>query len=176
MSGQSSASPVGDVRLRDVTADDLPIFFEHQLDPEATRMAAFPSRERAQFMKHWARILDNDDGMKQTVLYDDQVAGNVVSWTTSGGREIGYWLGREFWGKGIGTRAVAAFLEVETTRPLYAHVAGHNAGSIRVLQKNGFQIVGPGDVVDDEGGKPIKLLLLKLAAGEPDPDHKRDIP
>jgi hypothetical protein len=30
------------VELRDVTEDDLPIFYEHQPDPEATRMAAFP--------------------------------------------------------------------------------------------------------------------------------------
>jgi|GEM_PF-5623469 len=32
------------VSLRDVTESDLPIFFAHQLDPEAVRMAAFPVR------------------------------------------------------------------------------------------------------------------------------------
>lgn len=34
------------VTLREVTQEDLPIFLEHQLDVEATRMAAFPSRDR----------------------------------------------------------------------------------------------------------------------------------
>jgi hypothetical protein len=29
--------------LRDVTEGDLPVFFEHQLDPEATRMVDFPA-------------------------------------------------------------------------------------------------------------------------------------
>jgi hypothetical protein len=33
------------VVLRDVVDSDLPIFFEHQRDPEAGRMAAFPSRD-----------------------------------------------------------------------------------------------------------------------------------
>jgi hypothetical protein len=39
--------------LRNVTDEDLPIFFEHQRDPEALRMAAFSSRERDAFMTHW---------------------------------------------------------------------------------------------------------------------------
>jgi hypothetical protein len=34
---------VSDVLLRDVTEEDLPAFFEHQLDPDANRMAAFTS-------------------------------------------------------------------------------------------------------------------------------------
>jgi hypothetical protein len=33
------------VALREVTKEDLPIVFEHQLHAEATRMAAFPSRD-----------------------------------------------------------------------------------------------------------------------------------
>src|SRR5207244_9942675 len=35
-------------------------FFEHQLDAEATRMAAFPSRDRDAFMAHWARIMSKE--------------------------------------------------------------------------------------------------------------------
>ena len=42
------------VSLRPVTQEDLPLFFEHQMDAEATRMAAFPSRDRDAFMAHWA--------------------------------------------------------------------------------------------------------------------------
>jgi hypothetical protein len=43
------------VQLRDVIEADLPSFFEHQLDPDATRMAAFPSRDRERFMAHWGK-------------------------------------------------------------------------------------------------------------------------
>src|SRR4029077_2832758 len=48
------------VTLREVTQEDLPIFFEHQLDAEATRMAAFPSRDHEAFMAHWARIMNKE--------------------------------------------------------------------------------------------------------------------
>ncbi|HEX3817639.1 MAG TPA: hypothetical protein VHW03_05060 [Chthoniobacterales bacterium] len=40
------------ITLREMTKEDLPIFFQHQLDTEATRMAAFPSRDRDAFMAH----------------------------------------------------------------------------------------------------------------------------
>jgi hypothetical protein len=46
-----------------VTQEDLPIFFEHHLDAEATRMAAFPSRDRDAFMAHWAKIMSNETGI-----------------------------------------------------------------------------------------------------------------
>jgi hypothetical protein len=47
------------VTLREVTQEDLPIFFELLVDADATRMAAFPSRDRDAFMAHWARIMSN---------------------------------------------------------------------------------------------------------------------
>lgn len=138
----ASGAMAGDVRLRDVLESDLPIFFEHQLDPVATQMAAFPARDREAFMAHWGRILRDDSVVAKTILFEGQVAGNVVSFEQSGEREVGYWIGRQHWGKGIGTTALAAFLELVPARPLYAHVVKHNLGSLRVLQKCGFTICG----------------------------------
>jgi len=129
-----------DVRLRDVVEEDLAIFFGQQWDPEANRMAAFPARERIAFMAQWTMILADDTIAKQTILCDQQVAGNIVSWDEAGAREVGYWLGRNYWGKGVATRALSAFLEHMQTRPVYAHVAKHNIASMRVLQKCGFAI------------------------------------
>ena len=103
-------------------------------------MAAFPARERIAFMAQWTMILADDTIAKQTILCDQQVAGNIVSWDEAGAREVGYWLGRDYWGKGVATRALAAFLEHMQTRPVYAHVAKHNIASMRVLQKCGFAI------------------------------------
>src|SRR5256886_4041497 len=80
------------VTLREVTQEDLPIFFEHQLDAEATRMAAFPSRDRDAFMAHWARIMSNETGILNTILADDTVAGNVVYWEAAGEPNIRYRL------------------------------------------------------------------------------------
>jgi RimJ/RimL family protein N-acetyltransferase len=152
-----------DVLLRAVAEGDLPIFFEHQRDPEANRMAAFAARERDAFMAHWSKILVDESNETRAVVVDGVVAGNVVSWEEDSGRRVvGYWIGREFWGRGIATRALAAFLDELTTRPLYAHVAVHNVASIRVLEKCGFTISDempePSDTPDDG----IAELFLKL--------------
>jgi RimJ/RimL family protein N-acetyltransferase len=129
-------SPV--VRLRPAEQDDLPVLFEHQLDPEARRMAAFEARDRTAFLEHWEKILRDPTCLTRTVLADDDVAGNVGSWDADDTRLVGYWIGREWWGRGVATAALSAFLELDRTRPLHALVAAHNVGSIRVLEKCGF--------------------------------------
>jgi RimJ/RimL family protein N-acetyltransferase len=130
------------VRLRPVHESDLEVFYRQQCDPAATAMAAFPARERAAFYAHWHNIMADEHVLLRTVEAEGQVAGNVVSFEQSGRREVGYWLGHRFWGRGIGTAALRAFLEVETRRPLDAHVAGHNVASRRVLEKCGFRVRG----------------------------------
>lgn len=150
------------VRLREVEPGDLPIFFEHQLDPEATRMAAFPSRDRVAFDAHWAtNILGNPATVTRTILVDGEVAGHVGSWLQDGARLVGYWIGRDFWGRGVATRALAAFLELVTERPLLAHVAQHNAGSIRVLEKCGFRREGGGSGAVAEDGVVELVYVLR---------------
>jgi len=150
------------IGLRDVTEADLHIFFEQQLDPDATEMAAFPSRDKAAFMAHWTKIMVDYSVILKTILFEGHVAGNIVSWEQSGEREVGYWLGKEYWGKGIATQALAAFLDYVKTRPLYAHVAKHNIGSRRVLEKCGFTIVGEDKGFLDVRGKEVEEFILKL--------------
>jgi len=129
--------------LRDVIEQDLQIFFEHQYDPEAHRMAAFRPREHEEFMVHWrTKILGDPAGRKRTIVIDGCVAGNICSWDADGRRFVGYWIGREYWGRGIATAALSEFLCEEPIRPLWAYVAVQNRGSIRVLQKCGFRQIG----------------------------------
>jgi RimJ/RimL family protein N-acetyltransferase len=156
------------VLLRDVTAADLPTFFAHQLDPDANQMAAFAARDRDTFMAHWTKILADETIIKQTILVEGQVAGNIVSFEQSGEREVGYWIGKEYWGKGVATQALSAFLGHVKTRPLYAHVAKHNIASIRVLEKCGFTIVGEDKACSNTGGEEVAEFILKLEADESD--------
>ena len=151
-----------DVLLRDVTEDDLPIFFEHQRDPASNRMAAFPARDREAFMAHWTKIADDASCITKTIVFEGRVAGNVVSWGPPDERAVGYWIGKDYWGKGVATRALTEFLRVVTTRPLYAHVAKHNLASIRVLQKCGFTIVSEGTASSDVPGVEGEEFVLKL--------------
>jgi RimJ/RimL family protein N-acetyltransferase len=149
------------VQLRDVEADDLPLFFEHQRDPIAVALVAFRSRDRAAFDQHWAKLLADDSCLKKTIVADGQVAGNIGSWSSDGKREIGYWIDRALWGRGIATAALSAFLRLEPTRPLHAGVATHNAPSIRVLQKCGFTLLGPEEPAPDNAEPSHVLLRLE---------------
>ena len=153
------------VSLREVTEADLPIFFEFQLDPEANYMAAFTPRDpsdRDAFMRHCTRILADGSIVKRTILYDGQVAGSIVRFDQDGKPEVGYWIGREYWGKGIATRALLAFLDVVTERPLYAAAARDNLASIRVREKCGFAVTGYGKWFSNARGEDIEETHLEL--------------
>lgn len=132
------------IKLRDATTEDLPIFFLHQQDSEATEMAGFPARDEESFYLHWKeKILGNQQNIKKTILVNDRVVGNMLCWKQSDEWYIGYWIGKEFWGNGIASLALKEFIFHCKIRPLFAHVLKHNKASIRVLEKNGFKLIGP---------------------------------
>jgi RimJ/RimL family protein N-acetyltransferase len=122
-------------------------------------MAAFPARDKATFNAHWSRILADDSLIKQTVLVNDDVAGNLVCFTRFGVQEVGYWLGRAYWGKGVATMALAAFLKGISMRPLHARVAKHNIGSQRVLEKCGFSVAGE-EAFMENGREIVELVYI----------------
>ena len=127
------------MRLRSVEDRDLDVFFDHQADPQAVEMAAFPARDKDQFAAHWAKIRADDTKVVRTIVAEGMVAGNIGSWQENGQQLLGYWVGREYWGRGVATQALALLVDEVSIRPLYAHVAAHNVGSIRVLEKCGFR-------------------------------------
>jgi RimJ/RimL family protein N-acetyltransferase len=136
--------------LRDVRESDLPILFEHQWAPEAHRMAAFPPRERDAFMLHWrTKVLSNPSGLAKAIVLDEQVVGNICSWNQGGERRVGYWIGPEYWGRGIATAALLEFSREDLSRPLWAYVAARNRASMRVLEKCGFRQAVPIEMHSD---------------------------
>jgi RimJ/RimL family protein N-acetyltransferase len=151
------------VVLREVVDSDLPIFFEHQRDPEAARMAAFPSRDRDAFMTHWAKLRHEPSNIIRTIVSDGQVAGNVGSWIAGDRQLISYWIGREFWGRGVATAALTAFVAEVKERPLHAFVVKHNVGSIRVLEKCEF-VPSPEDdpsIAAEDGIREVLYMLSR---------------
>ena len=115
-------------------------------------MAAVPSRDAEAFAAHWARIRSNPDSTLRTIVADDVVVGNAVSWTADEGRMVGYWIGKEHWGRGFASAGLVLFLDVDRHRPLLATVVEHNVGSRRVLEKAGFQFVAR--KLGDDGPEP----------------------
>lgn len=161
--------------LREVAEDDLPLFFEFQLDPEANYMAAFIARDptdREAFTAHWKRIIADPTTINRTIVCDGRVVGNVSSYVESGKPEVTYWIGRAHWGKGIATRALATFLaQVNAARPIYARVARDNLGSRRVLEKCGFRVIGEAKGFANARGREIEELHLELPADGDDQER-----
>ena len=154
-----------EVVLREVLQSDLPVFFEQQQDREANYLAAFIYRDpddREAFTNHWHKILADPAVFERTILYKGQVAGYVGKYEMEGHPEVTYWLGKTFWGQGVATRALAEFLKEWQQRPLYAHAARDNYGSIRVLQKCGFQITGYDRYFAGARGQEIEEAILEL--------------
>ena len=149
-----------DVQLRAVEDSDLPVFYEDQSDPDASRMAAVASRDEDAFAEHWRKILADPSSLIRTIVFDGAVAGNVLSFERDGLREVGYWISRDHWGKGIATMALDAFLDEDTTRPIYARVASDNFGSVRVLEKSGFEVLRSEWVSDETRDEQFEELLL----------------
>jgi RimJ/RimL family protein N-acetyltransferase len=137
------------MRLRPVEDADLDALFEHQSDRATAEFAGVPTRKRPEFDELWARMRANPEILIRTIEDGGQVAGYIFTFVRDGQRLVGYWLGREFWGRGLATRALAEFLPLVEERPLRATVSPANRASVRVLEKNGFRLLRkePGSLV-----------------------------
>jgi RimJ/RimL family protein N-acetyltransferase len=160
-------APAERIDLRSVQAGDLAVLFEQQQDPIAVHMAAFTARDpsdRKAFDEHWDRILADPTVRMRTVVYRGRVAGNVGRFLDAdfGHPEVTYWIGREFWGRGLATLALRAFLGQEAERPIHARAAADNVASIRVLEKLGFVAIGRDRGFAYGRGQEVDELILRL--------------
>jgi RimJ/RimL family protein N-acetyltransferase len=152
--------------LREVRDEDLAVLFEQWADPVAAQMAAFTApdhMDRSAFERRWSRLRADESLITRAILVDDEVVGTIGSWGDPDGREVTYWIGRSYWGKGIATAALTAFLTIEQTRPLHARVAYDNVASRRVLEKCGFRVIATERGFAEARSGEIEELVLRLA-------------
>src|ERR1043166_10187524 len=153
------------VTLREVKPSDLEAFYKHQLDPEAIRMAAFVSKDpkdKVSFDAHWDKILNSSQNTTSTIVAEGQVAGHIACYPDGENLEVTYWLGRESWGRGLATQALTRMLHLVVYRPIFAKAARDNIGSIRVLQKCGFKIIGKNKDFANGRGEDTEEYILRL--------------
>jgi RimJ/RimL family protein N-acetyltransferase len=153
------------VIVRDMTEEDLDVLFDIQDDDIARHMAAFTSpdgNERATYVARQRRHVGNDETTKKVIVVDDQIVGSVVSFVVDGDTEVSYWIRRDLWGRGIASAALAELLREVTVRPLFARAAADNAGSARVLVRNGFTRVGEEVSYAEARGSEITEHVYRL--------------
>ncbi|MFF0451405.1 GNAT family N-acetyltransferase [Streptomyces sp. NPDC004609] len=154
------------VSLREVQDSDLIVFYAHSNDPQGVRMAAFTAddpSDRTRFDAHWARIRQDQAVVVRTVTGESgEAVGHVSVFGPPGEREVTYWIGREHWGRGVATAALRQLLDAVPERPLHARAAADNAGSIRVLEKCGFVVIGHERGFANARGEEIDEVVLTL--------------
>jgi RimJ/RimL family protein N-acetyltransferase len=121
----------------------------------ARNMSAIPHPYSSQHAEEWIAIATGASPHTHfAIASDDNVVGGIGVMPDNGRRgpftghcaEIGYWLGEEFWGRGILSEAVPAFTEwvfseLRLVR-IFAAVYARNPASARVLEKAGYQFEG----------------------------------
>lgn len=151
--------------LREVRDEDLAVLFEQWADPVAAHMAAFTApdhMDRGAFERRWSRLRADETMIARVIVVDGEVAGSIGSWGGPDEREVTYWIGRSYWGKGIATDALDAFLTVDPSRPLHARVAHDNVASRRVLEKLGFRVVATERSFAEARSGDIEEFVLRL--------------
>lgn len=111
----------------------------------------FPHPYTEEHGKAWLeKVVDALPAINMAIEADGKLAGGIGIILNGDvyikSAEIGYWLGEQYWGKGIATEAVRqmteyAFYYFDIVR-LYAEVFETNKASMRVLEKNGYYLEG----------------------------------
>ncbi|MEU4448354.1 GNAT family N-acetyltransferase [Actinosynnema sp. NPDC050801] len=156
---------MAEVALRAVEDSDLDALFEQMRDPESVRMAAFTAKDpddREAFDAHMAKIRASPDTTLRAVTRDGRLVGSISSFVMEGDTEITYWIDRSVWGQGVAGRALALLLDTVRVRPLHARAASDNVGSLRVLRKAGFTVIGTEVAYAPARDAEIEETVLRL--------------
>ena len=155
------------IQLRPIEPTDLPVFYEHMQHKPAQHMAAFVHEDpsnREHFEAHWAKLMNSDAILKRSIELDGQLVGHIMSFDMMGDREITYWIDHHHWNKGIATKALEQFVQVESTRPLHGRAAKDNIASIRSMEKCGFTLVAEERGFAHGRGEEIDEVVMRLDA------------
>jgi RimJ/RimL family protein N-acetyltransferase len=137
------------IRIRPFTWEDLEAMVYHANNPKVAEKLtdAFPSPYTLEDGKaFFERILQQDPPEVLAIEVDGKVVGNIGIHPQSDvnrlNAELGYFIGEEYWGKGIATEAIKlmvnyAFEHFDLQR-IFARPFGTNLASQKVLQKAGF--------------------------------------
>jgi RimJ/RimL family protein N-acetyltransferase len=155
-----------DIKLRPTEISDLDNLFQFQLDKEGGYLAAFIPKDptdKSAYIKKYTKLLNDPTVNNQTIIFKNTIVGSIAKFVMEGDTEITYWIDRKFWGQGIATNSLIAFLKIELTRPIYGRVAFDNFGSQKVLEKCGFIKIGTDKGFANARQTEIEEFVYKLS-------------
>ena len=158
-------SSVPEVTLRPIEDSDLDALFDQMRDPESVRLAAFTVKDpddRETFDSRMATSRTAPDVTTRAVTRDGRLVGSISSFVVNGETEITYWIDRSVWGQGVAGQALALFLEIVRVRPIHARAASDNVGSLKVLQRAGFRVIGTATSYANARRSEIEETILRL--------------
>ena len=178
--------------LRPLDRGDIDAIVEHVNDWDVARFTSsipYPyDRKMAEdfVAAHEAEISETNRVFVIARKSDRQLVGciGLMPYRLAGGGEdaveFGYWLGKAFWRQGFATEAVgrlARFIfETTDTPEIWASVVPINDASAKVLDKNGFSVVGAGQVESEVRGHPLPVILRKLTRAGWEQSRQRALP
>ncbi|WHI46983.1 GNAT family N-acetyltransferase [Microbulbifer sp. VAAF005] len=140
------------VKLRDLTKRDEPLLVEYLNNTLVLEYLSsrIPYPYTAEDAAWWVEVGSKEVGIVKAIECDGVLCGVISMYKQefehSHSGEIGYWIAKEYWGKGIATEALMRFssdiFSSGKVVRLFASVFSGNDGSVRVLQKAGFDLEG----------------------------------
>jgi RimJ/RimL family protein N-acetyltransferase len=153
------------VSLRPIEDRDLDALYAQATDPDSIRLAAFTSAtwtDRDAFLTRMARLRADESITCLAIDVDGTAVGSIGAFHIEGELEVTYWVDRAHWGKGVATAALELLLAKTPERPVFARAASDNSGSLRVLEKVGFQRIGVDRGFAHGRGEEIEETILRL--------------
>jgi RimJ/RimL family protein N-acetyltransferase len=139
------------INLRKLTKADAPSLYENARDKEISKYTFIPHPYRLEDARRFIRLTQRqwhkDKGynlgieLKSTGRVIGMIGLAKVDWKNKSA-ELGYWLGKRYWGKGYAAEAVKLMLwfgfgKLKLVR-IWVRVFHHNHASARLLEKCGF--------------------------------------
>ena len=153
------------ITLKQAAIEDTEFLFEMMQDKEFQKY--FPSNlvaesieEQKKKLRHLIAQMKNNNGYYFIIYRGEQKTGIIDLYKIDKRNNragIGYGIAKQYWGKGIATKAVKTALKFAKTKQklhgLNACINPKNTASKKVLKKCGFKKIGLAKEYDLEKGK-----------------------
>jgi RimJ/RimL family protein N-acetyltransferase len=155
--------------LRPPAKRDLQPMTDMLDDIAVSRMLArVPHPYRLEDARAWFAMVERGDQDEPafTINLDGSIAGMIGFKNEPDERSLGFWLGRQFWGRGLMSEAaqaaIAWFFSRYDCDALHAGAFEDNPASLRVQEKLGFEVIGSAPLHCVATGRPRREIKTRL--------------